>query len=169
MTQLDAPAKGAIEPTVVRGGLAYKWIRIGLIEYALLELASAPVAFSASDRLGKLVTLEGLGAGGDAEALARAERSFNDAMGTFHLLRAIAELGLIVAFVAGLVWLHRAWAVSRSRTKKPTLSPGAVVLWTLVPVWGLFRLHGFILQIASWNGVSSEAAHVNRWWWTLIL
>jgi len=64
-------------------------------------------------------------------------------------LRGIAEVGLVVAFVAGLVWLHQAWAISRSRTKKPTPSPGAVVLWTLVPLWGLWRLHGFILQITA--------------------
>ena len=152
-----------------RGKLAYRTVRVGLGVCAFFELASIPLALLASKRLDAFVALDMIGVGGDTDALARADGAFHATAGTFYMARALAEAGLVVGFVAGLFWLHGAWSIAQRRTTAATMSPRDVVLWTLVPVWGLVRVHGFVLQIAKACSVSQREAGVDRWWWTLAI
>jgi hypothetical protein len=140
--------------TVTVGRGPYVVTVIGLWWYALLGLASAPFAVLASSRADQLYVLS-------------ADRRFNLLAGTFYGIRAISDLGLVVAFVAGLVWLHHAWRRTETSKSKIRTSAWAVVGWTLVPVWGFWRLHGFLLELSRRNGLDEEVVKVTRWWFVL--
>lgn len=71
--------------------------------------------------------------------------------------------------VAGLVWLHRAWRRSEGRRKSAGASARAVVAWTLVPIWGFWRLRGFLEELWRRNGLTEDVVSVGRWWWFLAL
>lgn len=132
---------------------AYRTVQIGLAWYAALELLSAPFAVLAAQKW-ELV-LRGFGV----------EPQFNTYAGAFYGVRAASDLGVVIAFVAGLVWLHGAWKRTRTRGRKTSVSPGAVVGWCLVPIWGFWRLHGFLLELAKRCGLDEEKVKVSRWWW----
>jgi hypothetical protein len=132
--------------------------------YALFELVSIPFAWSAGALLTHSVELAGLGVGGDVASAQAADKAFSTMAGLFHMLRAVADIGLVLAFVAGLVWLHRAWTLASKGRKPPTVGAGAVVLWSLVPLYGYWRLLGFLQELARRNGVAEKTAGIQRWW-----
>src|SRR6185437_1409688 len=127
---------------------------IGLCWYALLGLVSVPFAILATQRADVVVTLH-------------ADKTYSYLAGLFYGFRAIADLGLVVAFVAGLVWLYRAWRRTQRKKSKGSIGAGAVVGWTLVPLWGYWRLYGFLVELSRRLGVDEEAVKVGRWWFVL--
>jgi hypothetical protein len=147
------------------GSIAYHMVRIGLVVYAFFELTSIPLVWRAHALLERSVDLHLVGVGADADSAQAAERAFHTGAAAFHASRALAELGMILAFAAGLVWLYKAWAALASRGRKTAkTSARAVVLWTLVPLYGYWRLYGFLLDIARRDQTGVSAARVGRWW-----
>jgi hypothetical protein len=135
--------------------------------YAAFEMISAPFAWLSSREWARVVATMAFS---DHElfptsATEAAERTYGDLAGTFYLLRAVADVGLVVGFIVGLVWLHQAW--SRAPRRNKAMSAGAVVGWSLVPIWGYLKLHGFLLDLSRRNGLSEDVVKVGRWWWML--
>lgn len=136
---------------------AFQAVLLGLTVYAVLEIASAPFAWLTSNQWKVFLANDSVAA----------KATFHKLAGTFYMARAIADIGLALAFVAGLVWLYQAWARARTRTKKRMMTPAAVVVWSLLPFWGYWRLHGFLVELSRRNGLNDDVVKVGRWWWTL--
>ncbi len=150
MNPYAAPRSSSV-PT---GRAPYVVTIIGLWWYAVLGLVSAPFAVLAAARADHLYVLS-------------ADRTFKTLVGAFYFTRGLANIGLVVTFVAGLVWLHHAWRRSQTKKAKRRTSAGAVVGWTLVPIWGFWRLHGFLLELSRRNGLDEDVVKVSRWWLVL--
>jgi hypothetical protein len=157
-----APPSAA--PKKAPAAVAYRLVQGGLAAYALFELASIPIVWRTHQLLELSSELGSVGVGGDLQSAQAADRAFNAMAGIFYGLRAIAEIGMVLAFVAGLVWLYKVWASVARRRKRPTMRPGAVVLWCLVPLYGYWRVFGFLTELARRNRVSEDAAGIRRWW-----
>jgi hypothetical protein len=134
------------------GGIRYGVLQLGLAWYAALGLLSAPVAVLTAQAFRAVV-----------QGLSGAEAEYHLRAAIYHGLHAIADLGLVAAFAAGLAWLHRAWRRTQER-RKTSAGAGAVIGWCFVPVWGYWRLFGFLLELSRLNGVSEETVKVQRWW-----
>jgi Domain of unknown function (DUF4328) len=153
----QAPNPYAPPKSTAPGGanrIAYGISVLGLLVYAGFGLASVPFVPLAWRQMSLAIQHYG-----------GAERAYNTLAAAFYGLRAISDVGLLVAFVAGLVWLYHAWQRSERSRKKGGPSAGAVVVWTLVPVWGFWRLYGFLLELSRRSAVSEGYVKVGRWWW----
>jgi hypothetical protein len=150
-------------PVTARSKIASVVVVVGLSTYAVLQLVSAPLAIESSARLGHLVYLKLLGAGLEAGELARADLAYSEASAFFFLIRALSEVGMMIGYVAGLVWLYQAWAATNSGKQALKVSPRGVVLWSFVPVWGVLRLHEFLLRIARACDVRPESLYLGLW------
>lgn len=137
------------------GDIAWGLVLVGLVLYAGGAVVSIPFAIGAAGQHGKLTTSGG-------------QTAFDARSGTFYLARAIGDAGFYVALAAGLVWLYQAWSGAAARGRKMSASAGAVVAWCFVPVWGAWRLQGFLVELARRRGARDGAAVVQRWWWVLI-
>jgi hypothetical protein len=153
--QRDANPYAAPRTTTVTIGRAPFIVTVmGLCWYAFGGLVSVPFAVLATRRADVVVTLH-------------ADRTYNYLAGLFYGFRGIADLGLYVAFVAGLVWLYQAWRRTQTKKSKRRTSAAAVVGWTLVPVWGYWRLYGFLIELSRRTGLDEEVVKVGRWWLVL--
>jgi hypothetical protein len=148
-----APPREAISSS---GGVRYVALQLGLAWYAALGLLSAPFAVLAFQQMQRAL-----------QGLTGAEAAFNTLAAVFYGIRAIGDVGLVAAFVAGLLWLHRAWTLTQARGRRMSVSARGVLGWCLVPVWGHWRLHGFLLELSKRNGVSEDFVKVGRWWWVM--
>jgi hypothetical protein len=130
----------------------------GLKAWIVLQLFSAPIAGYAREKWNFYVT----------QGMPQDKLVFNDAAGTYYLVQALAELAMILASIAALVWLYRAWSHAAARLRQPALSPREVVIQTLVPIWGFWRLHGLLLDLAAANHQDESDIRVGRWWWATV-
>jgi hypothetical protein len=137
------------------GDIAWGLVLVGLLLYAGGAAVSIPFAIGAAEHH------EHLALTGEWEA-------FNTLAATFYLARAVGDVGFYVAFAAGLVWLYQAWIGAGARGKNMSASAAAVVGWCFVPIWGTWRLLGFLLELARRRGARDGAAVVQRWWWALV-
>ena len=135
------------------GGWSYGAVRAGLVVYGALGLLSLPLAVAARVQWLRAVSVD--------FASDATRDAYHLRAGLFFAARAVGDVGVVLAFVAGLVWLHRVWS---ARCRKSSTSPGAAVAWTLVPVWGFWKVHGFLHEIARRARVD-ETARIDRWWW----
>jgi hypothetical protein len=85
------------------GGFRYVALQLGLAWYAALGLISAPFAVLASEQMDRVV-----------QRLTGAEAAYALLVGTLYAIRAVGDVGLVVAFGAGLAWLFRAWKRTRA-------------------------------------------------------
>jgi hypothetical protein len=137
------------------GGIAWGVVQIGLAVYALGAIASIPFAIACAEARERWGTY-----GGDHD--------FEAASANFYFARLVGDVGLVFAFVVGLVWLYQAWRAAGSRGKPMSASAGRVVGWVLVPVWGTWKLQGFLAELARRRRVGGGEALVQRWWWVLV-
>lgn len=151
------------------GNTASRLVIVGLSIFALLQLVSAPVAVLASNQLDRFVALKLIGVGSERATLVRAETYFNDLSALFFAVRAVSDVGMLIGYVAGLVWLYQVWNGTRSRRKGSQESPRGVVLWSLVPLWGLLRLHEFLLRIARATACPPETLNLGAWVCAMVL
>jgi hypothetical protein len=137
------------------GLAAHLTVLIGLTWYAAFSLVSMPFSWQAARAFDRFVAEE-----------AKDLNEFYGLSGLCYAVLAISELGLLVALIGGFVWLYQAWQRSEKRKRNPTVRPVVVLLWCLVPVWGYWRLQGFLFEIARSLRLSHEASGVGLWWWS---
>lgn len=94
-----------------------------------------------------------------------ADARWSDAQALYFLGNAAAEAGLVVAFIAGLVWLHSAWKQQMPRSR----SARSVVLGTLVPFVGFFRLSRILPELARSADAWEALSKIALWWWITLL
>jgi hypothetical protein len=130
----------------------------GLRVWIALQLVSAPLAWRAHDKWRLFA----------ASRMPEDESNFDFAAAFYYFVQAAAEAAMVAAGIASAVWLYRTWSHIQARLPEPSLSPRQVVAWTLVPLWGFWRLHGFILDLAGVNEQTDSDIRVGRWWWTTL-
>jgi hypothetical protein len=101
--------------------------------------------------------------GVDQRELVGAEAAYHGVSMLFHSIRAVSEVGMVIGYVAGLVWLYQAWSSTNAGKSALKVGPWGVVLWSFVPVWGVLRLHTFLLRIARKCEVGAEGLHLGPW------
>jgi hypothetical protein len=154
-------AAPATAPPATRGKTSSALVIGGLAWYGAIELASDPLAWAAVVQLDHAVSLN-VGVGGDAAAYGKALALYHDIGATFFLARAAADVGLVIAFFCGLFWLHRIWTATKPGAK-PGWTANAVVLWAVVPVWGVFRISQCLRFIASAIRVPQDKLPIGMW------
>jgi hypothetical protein len=145
------------------GKTASGLVVLGLSVYAALQLVSVPFAVWADAQLDAFVRIKQLGAGVDQRELVGAEAAYHGVSMLYHSIRAVSEVGMVLGYVAGLVWLYQAWSSTNAGKSALKVGPWGVVLWSFVPVWGVLRLHMFLLRIARKCEVGAEGLHLGPW------
>lgn len=129
-------------------------IRWGLRGWIALQLVSAHLAWVAGQQWRQYLK----------SFLAEDKQNFSGTAGLYYFAQAASEAVILAAAVASLIWLHRAWSRATPRLPQPEVSPRGVVGWSLIPVWGFWRLLGFLTDLAIANNQRPEVLGVGRWW-----